>query len=111
MNSKKKILIRTVDTDLVILAIAFAKKLEVEELWVAFGVGKHLPYFPIRKIAGSLTMQQCEGQPFFHALTGCDTVSYLSGNGKKTTFQAWKGHPEATEVFCAQSLPLSEQQF
>lgn len=46
VNSMKKILIRTVesDTDVVILAIAFAKKLEVEELRVAFGVGKHLRY-------------------------------------------------------------------
>ena len=51
VNGMKKILIRTVDTDVVILAIAFAKKLEVEELWVAFGVGKHLRYFPIHKIA------------------------------------------------------------
>ena len=50
----KKILIRNVDTDMAILAILFAKRLEVEELWVAFGVaGKHLRYFPIHKIAGS----------------------------------------------------------
>ena len=62
------------DTDVVILAIAFAKKLEVEELWVAFGIGKHLPYLPIHKIASSLTTQKCEGLPFLHALTGCDTV-------------------------------------
>ena len=73
----KKILIRTVDTDMVILAIAFAKKLEVKELWVAFGVGKHLRYLPIHKIAGSLTTQQCEGVPFFNAFTRCDTVSYF----------------------------------
>ena len=44
VNGMKKILIRTADTDVVILAIVFAKKLEVEELWVAFGVGKHLHY-------------------------------------------------------------------
>ena len=114
VNSMKRILIRTVDTDVVILAIASAKKLEVEELWVAFGVGKHLRYLPIHKIAGSLTTKQCEGLPFFHALTGCDTVSYFSGKGKKTAFQAWKCYPEVTEVFCALSLPqatLSEKQF
>jgi len=65
------------DTDVVILAIAFAKKLEVEELWVAFGIGKYLPYLPIHKIASSLTTQKCEGLPFLHALTGCDTVIFL----------------------------------
>ena len=105
VNGMKKILIRTVDTDVVIFAIAFAKKLEVEELWVAFGVDKHLRYLPIHKIAGSLTTQQCEGLPFCHALTRCDTVSYFSGKGKKTAFKAWKCYPEATEVFCALPLP------
>ena len=71
-------------------------------------------YLPIHKIASSLTTKQREGLPFFHALTGCDTVSFFSGRRKKTAFQAWKCYPEATEVFRALSLPqtiLSEQQF
>ena len=81
--------------------MAFAKKLEVEGLWVAFGVGKHLRYLPIHKLAGSLTTQQCEGLRFFHAFTRCDTVSYLyfSGMSKKTAFQAWKYYTEVTSVF------------
>lgn len=114
VSGMKKILIRTVDTDVVILAIAFVHKLEVEELWVAFGVGKHLRYLPIHKIASSLTTQQCEGLPFFHAVTGCDTVSYFAGRGKKTAFQAWKCYPEATAVFRSLSSPqtlVSEEQF
>ena len=86
---------------MVILAIAFAKKLKVGELWVTFGVGKHLRYLPIHKIADSLTAQQCEGLPFFPGLTGCDTVSYFSGKSKKTAFKAWKYYAEATAVFCA----------
>ena len=35
VNCMKKILIRTVDTDVVVLAIAFLQKVDVEELWVA----------------------------------------------------------------------------
>ena len=83
-NGMKKILVRTVDTDVVVLAIALKRKLELKELWVAFGVGKHMRYLPIHKITSSLTEQQCEGLPFFHALTA---------------FQAWKCYPQATEVF------------
>ena len=75
LNGMKKILTLTVDTHVVILPIAFAKKLEVEELLVSFGVGKHLCHRPIHKIASSLTTQQCESLPFFHALTGCDKKS------------------------------------
>ncbi|XP_032222990.1 uncharacterized protein LOC116604554 [Nematostella vectensis] len=86
----KKVLIRTVDTDVVILAVAFARKLPVEELWVAFGVGKHLRYLQIHSMVDNLTTSQCEGLPFFHALTGCDTVSFFSRKGKKSAFQEWK---------------------
>ena len=114
VSGMKKILIRTFDTDVVILAIAFARKLEADELWVAFGVGKNLRYLPIHKIASSLTTQQCEGLPFFHALTGCDTVSYFSGKDKKTAYHTWKCYPEATECFRTLSSPqamLSEEQF
>ena len=112
-NGMKKILVRTVDTDVVVLAIALERKLELDELWVAFGIGKHMRYLPIHKIASSLTEQQCEGLPFFHALTGCDTVSFFSGKGKKTVFQAWKCYPKATVIFrtlLPQSM-LPEEQF
>ena len=91
VNGMKKILIRTVDTQVLIL--------DEEELWIAFEVGKHLHYLSIHKIASSLNTEQCEGLPFFHALTGCDTVSLFSGKCKKTAFQAWKCYPEATKVF------------
>ena len=105
VNGMKRTLIRTVDTDVVIL--------DVEELWIAFEVGKHLHYLSIHKIASSLNTEQCEGLPFFHVLTGCDTVSFFSGKGKKTAFQAWKCYPEATEVFRTLSTPqamLSDEQ-
>lgn len=85
---------RTVDTDVVVLAIAYARKLELQELWIAFGVGNHFRYLPIHKITTFLIQQQCETLLFFHAVTGCDTVSYFAGKGKKTAFKAWKSNPE-----------------
>ena len=39
-----KIMIRTVDTDVVILAISFQQRQSVMEFWVAFGTGKNLRY-------------------------------------------------------------------
>ena len=105
VNDMKKVLIQTVDTDVVILAIAFLQTLDVEELWIAFEVGKHLHYLSIHKIASSLNTEQCEGLPFFHALTGCATVSLFSGKGTKIAFQAWKCYPEPTEVFRTLSTP------
>ena len=51
----KKVLIRMVDTDVVVLVIANASKLELQELWIAFGVGNHFRYVAIHKITTSLT--------------------------------------------------------
>ena len=50
----KKVLIKTVDTDVVVLVIAYARKLELQELWIAFGVRNHFRYLPIHKITTSL---------------------------------------------------------
>ena len=40
-EGNKKILIRTVDTDVMVLVIAHMQRLQVLELWIAFGAGKH----------------------------------------------------------------------
>ena len=40
-HGHQKILIQTVDTDVVVLAVSMAQRLQPEdELWVAFGTGK-----------------------------------------------------------------------
>ncbi|XP_078311331.1 uncharacterized protein LOC144618661 [Crassostrea virginica] len=39
------------------------------------------------------------GLPFFHAFTGCDTVSAFCRKGKKSAWQTWEVFPDATDVF------------
>ena len=55
----KNIIIRTVDTDVVIISIAMTQNLHINELWIAFGTGSNLRSLPV-----------------FHAFTGCDTVLF-----------------------------------
>ena len=103
-----KIMIRTVDTDVVVLAVAHVRMLDVQELWVSFGVGKHHRYLPAHSMASSLTAEQCHALLFFHAFTGCDTVSYLAGRGKRTSWNAWKlTDKDITETFRLLSTPQS----
>ena len=94
-----KIMIKTVDTDIVVLATAYVVKLSIQELWVDFGVGKHTRCIPAHKIAQDLGPDTCEALPFFHSITGCDTVSAFAGRGKKTAFEAWRAYPDITTVF------------
>lgn len=44
----KIILLRTVDSDVVVIAIVLFFELNVSELWVAFGTGTNLQYIPIQ---------------------------------------------------------------
>ena len=77
-----KILLRTVDTDVVVLSVAAFAKLEIQELWIAFGTGKNFRYIPIHEIAASLGPAKSQALPIFHAYTGCDTVSSFATKGK-----------------------------
>lgn len=96
-----KVSIRTVDTDVVILAVAAVGHLDIDELWVAFATGKNFRYLAAHEMAVALGPNKCRGLPFFHAFTGCDTVSCFSGRGKKTAWQTWKACDEVTSAFCA----------
>ena len=68
-------MIRTVDTDVVVLVISTFQELALEELWIAFGTENNFRYLPIHYYAGSLGPAKSAALPLSHALTGCDTVS------------------------------------
>ena len=38
----RRIMIRSKDTDVVVLAVSVANAIAIDELWVTFGMGKHL---------------------------------------------------------------------
>lgn len=95
----KKVTIRTVDTDIVVLAIAMFSNIKPEEMWIGLGTGTSFRFIGIHEIANKLDPSTCATLPLFHALTGCDTVSAFAGKGKKTGWQTWKSFPEVTEAF------------
>lgn len=50
-----RIMIRTVDTDVVVLAVAsFGQIDELDELWISLGTGKHHQYVPVHEIVNVL---------------------------------------------------------
>ena len=93
-----KAFVRTVDSDIVVLAIAFFDRLGLSELWIGFGTGKHYRDIAIHNIHAELGTSKSRALPLFHALTGCDTTSHFLGCGKKTAWAAWKGTPSLTET-------------
>ena len=75
-----KIVLRTVDTDVLVLAIAFAGILQEQqvqqvEVWVAMGTAYHFRYIAAHEISNNFGSGMSKALPIFHAFTGCDTVS------------------------------------
>ena len=100
----KKILLRTVDTGVLALAVAFLQQVtegEHLDLWVAFGTGNNFRYIATHEIATKLGPEVSKALHVFHAFTGCDTVSCFGDRGKKTALEAWKSYPDVTDAFLA----------
>ena len=94
-NGCNRIRIRSNDTDVIVLAIAVANTLLANEVWVTYGTGKNVHNIPAHTVATSLG-PKASVLPMFHALTGCDTVSFFGGRRKKTAWDTWNVFPELT---------------
>lgn len=74
-----KVSIRTVDTDMVVLAVASAQRLNNAEVWIAFGTGRSFRFLAAHEMARKLGPDRCIALPMFHTFTCCDTVSCFGG--------------------------------
>ena len=91
---------RTVDTDVVVLAVSLAHKLECDRLYIAFGTGKSFRYLDATYMALMLGNDRCTALPSFHALTGCDITSSFAGIRKRTAWSAWNAFDDMTPALC-----------
>ena len=74
----KNIMVKTVDTDVLILAIAYCGKLishGIDTFFVEFGSGSHTKYFNVVELFQFLGELRSTVLPFFHSFSGCDTTS------------------------------------
>ena len=95
-----KQLIKTVDSDVVSIAVGlFHELVGVRELWIEYGTGKTLKYLPIHEIANGLGAINSRDIPFFHSISGCDTTYAVAGKGKASFYRTWSMLPEVTETF------------
>ena len=103
----RKLWIRTVYTDVLILAIAMFSHINPDKLWIASGSKLHFRYIPVHEIVRGLDPSMCKTLLVFHASTGCDTVSAFGGRAKKTAWNVWKVFPDVTKAF--EDLILMEE--
>ena len=94
----RNVMISTVDTDVVVIAVSSFKRMALDELWIGFGTGENRRYIPIHEIVFSLGPHISASLLFFHSFTGCDQVSYFATHGKKTAWKTWENFPQITTV-------------
>ena len=99
----KNCLIRTVDSDVLVILIGkFHHLMSIRpdlNIWVGFGTGRNFTYHHINTICASLGEERCISLPVFHCFTGCDTTSSFYGRGKTTAWTAWYHYPDVTKAF------------
>ena len=106
-----KVIIRTVDTDVVVLAVASAQRHKSTEVWVAFSTGKNFRFLAAHEMARVLGPDRCIALTVFHAFTGCDTVSCFGGRGKRTVWDTWRAYEDVTIAFCSLATNESLERF
>lgn len=107
----ESILVRTVDTDVVVILVGKYHDLighsPTAEIWVAFGMGAHFSFISINRVCSNLGENRSRALPVFHAFTGSDTTSSFYGKGKKTAWQAWQESDDITPAL----LKIARQPF
>ncbi|KAL9960530.1 hypothetical protein ACROYT_G034002 [Oculina patagonica] len=98
-NGPQSVMIRTADTDVVVLAVATVVTLDLKEVLVSFGTGKNHNILPAHLFAKALGPSKSKCLPVFHALTGATRHLSLQDTAKKTAWAAWENFPEVTIAF------------
>ncbi len=81
--------IKTIDTDVVALA-CFYQPLIRAKLYIERKAGNKNEIIDVSALVKTLGVNVCKALPPYHALTGCDSVSALSGRGKKDGLELLK---------------------
>ena len=78
--SQISITIRTVDTDVLIIALGSP------HVWIEMSIikKKNLRYISVNQIHDHFDEEFCKALPAFHAFTGCDYTASFNGKGKVT---------------------------
>ena len=86
------------DTDVLLLLMAHSAAINKEIIMKA-GTAKSPKYVPVNDIAVSWDFSDAMSLSLlaFHALTGCDTTSYLAGHTKRTALTVFTEHSKLLE--------------
>ena len=96
------------DTGVVVIAVAVSSISQNCEVWIAFGHGNKLRYIFCHRITNKLGTDASCALLFFHAVSGCDTVSAFRGVEKKTARDIWCSMFHLDQIFARYHMHQSK---
>ena len=115
LNSRINVLVRTLDSDVLIILVGFFYQFQSynndTELTVEFGVSSNREYINIKECVNHLGVGNSLAIPFFHAFTGSDSTSFFFEKSKINLIRAWQAsnnYDVLTETFQQLSWLLKE---
>ena len=84
LKSSTSVLLRTVDTDVVVLAVSASSRCTGKDIWVHIDTGENKKVLSAYQISAAIGHHKSTALPVFHAFTRCDTVASFRSIGKKT---------------------------
>ena len=97
-----EILIKSVDTDVLVLTRYGATKIFVEQC-----LGKHQKHYVI-DIFNLIGEKKAKPLPFFHSFTGCDSTSSFFNHGKCQFWDTWMTNYEDDDILTEVFIELSD---
>ena len=88
----KTIVVSALDTDVFDLLVEHFNKFNCSHLWMKPGTSRKQKYISVHTVCSELLFGQTVSQAVrpFHALTGCDSASFLTGHRKKSVWKVFK---------------------
>ena len=101
LPSGTNVVVRTVNTHVVVIALGCFHQLQDKKIWVESGVQSknNLTYISINQLSDQLGEPLCKALPFYHSLTECDNTSSFNRKGKIKLFKLLEKNPELQETF------------
>ena len=100
--SPSNIVIRTVDTDVLVIALGALHNLEEgKKVWMETGIvtKNTLRYISVNQIHESFGKEFCKALPAFHAFTGCDYTASFNRKGKVRPLKLFENNESIQQVF------------
>ena len=96
-----QVVVKTVDTNVVVIALRCFHQLQDKRIWVESGVQSknNLTYISINQLSDQLGEPLCKALSFYHSLTECDNTSSFNRKGKIKLFKLLERNPELQETF------------